>query len=105
MKKVLITGVTGQDGSLMADYLLNNTENTIVGGVRRLSVKNHENIQHLENNARFKLIDLDVTDNQNTSRVIEEENPDYFINFAANSFVGTSWKMPANHMETNCMAV
>ena len=41
-KKVIITGVTGQDGSLMADYLLKNTEVTIIGAVRRLSVKNHQ---------------------------------------------------------------
>ena len=105
MKKVIITGVTGQDGSHMADYLLANTEHIIVAGVRRLSVKNHENIKHLSDNPRFKLIDLDITDQSNVDRVISEEKPDYFINFAANSFVGVSWDMPENHMNTNCMAV
>lgn len=105
MKKVIITGVTGQDGSFMADYLLKNTEHTIVAGVRRLSVKNHINITHLLGHPRFKLIDLDVADQTNTEMVIAEEKPDYFINFAANSFVGVSWKMPVNHMETNAMAV
>lgn len=105
MKKVIITGVTGQDGSFMADYLLKNTEHTIVAGVRRLSVKNHINISHLVGNPRFRLIDLDVADQANTEMVIAEEKPDYFINFAANSFVGVSWKMPVNHMETNAMAV
>jgi GDPmannose 4,6-dehydratase len=105
MKKVIVTGVTGQDGSFMADYLLKNTEHTIIAGVRRLSVKNHENIQHLIGNPRFKLIDLDVSDQANTEQVIAEEKPDYFINFAANSFVGVSWKQPVNHMMTNAMAV
>jgi len=105
MKKVIITGVTGQDGSFMADYLLKHTEHTIVAGVRRLSVKNHINIAHLLSHPRFKLIDLDVADQANTEMVISEEKPDYFINFAANSFVGVSWKMPVNHMETNAMAV
>lgn len=105
MKSIIITGVTGQDGSLMADYLLNNTDNIIIGGVRRLSVKNHCNIHHLMNNSRFKLIDLDITDSENIASVIQKENPDYFINFAANSFVGNSWEMPVNHMQTNCMAV
>tara|TARA_R110002167_G_scaffold350561_1_gene562794 strand:+ start:4701 stop:5729 length:1029 start_codon:yes stop_codon:yes gene_type:complete len=105
MKKIIITGVTGQDGSFMADYLLKNTEHAIVAGVRRLSVKNHDNINHLVGNPRFKLIDLDVADQANTESVIAEEKPDYFINFAANSFVGVSWKMPVNHMETNAMAV
>lgn len=105
MKKILITGVTGQDGSLMADFLLKETEHTIVAGIRRLSSPNHINIEHLKNNSRFKLIDLDVTDSHCVERVVQEEKPDYFINFAANSFVGNSWKMPINHMETNCMAV
>ena len=68
-------------------------------------MKNHQNINHLLANPRFFLIDLDVTDIQNIDRVIEEEKPDYFINFAANSFVGCSWDMAHNHMQTNCMAV
>jgi len=52
-KKVLITGVTGQDGSLMADYLLNNTDHLIIAGIRRLSVSNHKNIEHLIVNPRL----------------------------------------------------
>jgi GDPmannose 4,6-dehydratase len=104
-KKILITGVTGQDGSNMVDYLLKHTDDTVVGGVRRLSVKNHENIEHLKDEPRFKLIDLDVTDQINTNLIIQEEEPDYFINFAANSFVGTSWKMPVQHMMNNAMPV
>ena len=105
MKKIIITGVTGQDGSHMADYLINNTKHTVIGGVRRLSVKNHQNIEHLLDNPRFFLINLDVTDAENIDRVISKHKPDYFINFAANSFVGTSWEMPINHMQTNCMGV
>ena len=104
-KIIIITGVTGQDGSLMADYLLRHTEHTIVAGVRRLSVKNHSNIKHLTENPRFKLIDLDITDQHNVDKVICEYKPDYFINFAANSFVGNSWLQPVNHMNTNCLGV
>jgi len=105
MKKVIITGVTGQDGSFMADYLLENTNHIVVAAVRRLSVPNHKNIKHLIGNPRFRLIDLDITDPQNVEEVIRTEQPHYFINFAANSFVGNSWTMPVNHMVTNCMAV
>lgn len=105
MKKVIITGVTGQDGSFMADYLLKNTEHTIVAGVRRLSVKNHDNIAHLVDKPRFRLIDLDITDQANTELVIAREKPDYFINLAANSFVGVSWTQPVHHMNTNAMPV
>jgi GDPmannose 4,6-dehydratase len=104
-KKIILTGCTGQDGSFMADYLLENTDYFIIAGVRRLSVPNHQNIDHILTHPRFKLIDLDITDSQNVEEVIRVEQPDYFINFAANSFVGKSWSMPINHMETNCMAV
>lgn len=105
MKKVLITGVTGMDGSLLADYILENTTDYVVGGIRRLSVENHDNIEHLKDHPRFRLIDLDVTDQINTDDVIRSEQPDYFVNFAANSFVGNSWDMPVNHMMTNMMPV
>lgn len=103
--KIIITGVTGQDGSLMADFLLNNTDGIVYGAHRRLSVPNHENIKHLESNERFKKIELDITDVENITSIIRELQPDYFINLAANSFVGNSWRMPINHFQTNCMGV
>lgn len=104
--KIIITGVTGQDGSLMADYLLNNYDDVVVFGAhRRLSIPNHQNIKHLEDNPRFKKIELDITDSENVNSVIRSVKPDYFINLAANSFVGNSWRMPINHFQTNCMGV
>jgi GDPmannose 4,6-dehydratase len=106
MKKVIITGITGQDGSFMADYLLNNHNDIeVYGAHRRLSVPNHKNIQHLKSNPRFHLLELDVTDQFNLNYVVSLIKPDFYINFAANSFVGNSWKMPMNHMQTNCMSV
>jgi len=68
MKKVIITGCTGQDGSFMADYLLSTTDHLIIAGARRLSVSNHKNIKHLLNNPRFKLIDLDITDSKMSNK-------------------------------------
>ena len=53
--KVLITGVTGQDGSNMTRFLLKNTCNLIFGGVRRISVSNYDNIKDI-NDPRFKLV-------------------------------------------------
>jgi GDPmannose 4,6-dehydratase len=106
MKKILITGITGQDGSLMAEYLLCKYEDVeIYGTHRRLSVPNHSNIQHLKSNPRFKVVEMDVTDPESINNVFTEIHPDYFINFAANSFVGNSWKMPVNHMQTNAIGV
>lgn len=104
-KSVVVSGVSGQDGSLMADYLLENTDCEIYGCFRRLSVPNHKNAEHLKKNERFHILDFDLTDSENISRSIREIRPDYFINFGANSFVGSSWKMPVNHFMTNCVGV
>lgn len=103
--KVVITGLTGQDGSNMADFLLRETEHEIYGVVRQLSSPNYCNITHLKGNPRVKLIDGDITDPHSMSGIVERLHPDYFINFAANSFVGTSWKNPAQVMETNATSV
>jgi GDPmannose 4,6-dehydratase len=85
----------------MADYLLKNTNYEIFGGARRLSVSNHENIAHLEHNPRFHLINFDLTDAHSISQVISQLQPNYFINFAAQSFVKSSWDFPAQTWDTN----
>ncbi len=104
-KVVVITGVTGQDGSFMADYLLKNTDHILFGGARRLSVYNHENIEHLEGDSRFHLINFDLTDAHSISQIISQLKPDYFINFAAQSFVKSSWDFPAQTWECNTTGV
>ena len=105
MKKVIVTGVTGQDGSTMVDFLLKNTDTIIYGAIRRLSVKNHENILHLENQKRFKLVDMDLNDAHSIRDLILDIEPDYFINFAAQSFVAGSWKYPVQTWDTDANAV
>ena len=104
-KIVFITGVTGQDGSFMVDYLLKNTDYFIFGGARRLSIKNHENIGHLENNPRFKLVNFDLSDAHSISKIVESLKPDYFINLAAQTFVGSSWDFPSQTWECNTTSV
>ena len=79
-KIIIITGVTGQDGSFMADFLLKDPNNLVYGAHRRLSIPNHKNISHLIGNENFKLIELDVTDSENVNSVIRELQPDYYIN-------------------------
>ena len=103
-KCVIITGVTGQDGSHMVDFLLKNTDYIIFGGVRRLSVYNHSNIKHI-NSDRFILVNFDLKDSNNIYNIIDKLQPDYFINFAAQSFVACSWDFPRITWETNCSAV
>lgn len=102
--KVLITGVTGQDGSNMVRYLLKNTNCLIYGAIRRLSVLNHENIIDIVD-PRFKLIHLDILDQQSINNNIKKINPDYIINFAAQSFVGESWNSPIHTFTTNTLSV
>jgi len=99
-KSIIVTGVTGQDGSHMVDYLLANTDYEIFGCVRRLSVYNHKNISHI-NNDRFHLINFDLIDSHSISRIVEKIKPDYFINLAAQSFVGSSWDFAYQTWETN----
>ncbi len=103
-KTVVITGVTGQDGSHMVDFLIKNTDYLIFGGVRRLSVYNHENIKHIKSD-RFHLINFDLTDSHAISRTVEKLQPDYFINFAAQSFVASSWDFARQTWQTNSTAV
>ena len=93
------------DGSLMVDYLLNNTNLLVIGTARRLSVKNHDNIKHLENEPRFSLINMDLNDAHSIRDVIITHQPQYFINFAAQSFVAGSWDYPIQTWITDSDAV
>jgi GDPmannose 4,6-dehydratase len=104
-KKVIITGVTGQDGSYMADYLLENFNYEVYGMVRRTSTNNFYNIKHLLNNNRFKLITGDLTDSQSIDNIVREILPDYFINLAAQSFVGSSWQIPEQTFDIDSIGV
>jgi GDPmannose 4,6-dehydratase len=103
-KNVIVTGVTGQDGSHMVDYLLQTTDHKIYGSVRRLSVSNHINIDHVSD-PRFEFINLDLTDSHSIESAIIKYKPDYFINLAAQSFVGTSWDFPAQTFTTNATSI
>jgi len=103
--KAIVTGVSGQDGSWMADYLIENTDVEVYGVVRRLSVPNHKNIEHLVGNPRFHLVSGDISDAQSIDGLVRDIMPDYFINFAAQSFVGVSWDMPEHTFDVGAVAV
>lgn len=103
---VMVTGVTGQDGSLMVDYLLANTDFNIVGGARRLAVENHVNLSAAAiANPRFNLVNFDLCDTHSISKLIQELRPDYFINLAAQSFVKSSWDFPVQTWDVNTTGV
>jgi GDPmannose 4,6-dehydratase len=103
---VFVTGCTGQDGSLMVDYLLRTQPNSfVVGGARRLSVDNHENVKHLEHEPRFQMVNFDLTDSHSIYKLVEKIKPHYFINFAAQSFVASSWDFARQTWQTNSTGV
>lgn len=95
-KRALITGVTGQDGSYLADFLLERGY-TVFGLVRRTSKPNYENIQHILDQPRdFQLIYGDLTDQGSINRAFIESTPDEVYNLGAQSFVGGSWDYPVS---------
>src|SRR5215471_9035051 len=91
MKKALITGITGQDGSHLADLLLEKGYE-VHGVVRRSSTENFERISHL--GSRVKLHQADLLDQLSIIEVLRQCNPHEVYNLAAMSFVPTSWNQP-----------
>jgi GDPmannose 4,6-dehydratase len=97
-KRALITGITGQDGAYLAEFLLG--KNYVVHGIkRRASSFNTDRIDHLyqdphENNVRIKLHYGDLTDSTNLIRIIQEVQPDEIYNLAAQSHVAVSFETP-----------
>lgn len=91
MKRALITGITGQDGSYLAELLL--AKGYIVFGLtRRTSTVNNERIQHIEE--KIHLLQGDLLDQSSLASAVMEANPDEVYNLAAQSFVKTSWNQP-----------
>jgi len=105
MKKVIVTGILGQDGANMAEYLLKDPDLRVYGMSRRVSVPNFKNIKKFKSHKNFKLIFGDLTDTISVENLVKEIQPDYFINFGANSFVGCSWDMPLHVMDVNANGV
>jgi GDPmannose 4,6-dehydratase len=91
MKSALITGITGQDGSYLAEWLLEQGYR-VYGLVRRSSTVNFERIWHIQD--RIELLSGDLTDQSSLLGALEEANPDEVYNLAAQSFVQTSWTQP-----------
>ena len=90
-KVALITGITGMDGSHLADFLLKK-EYKVYGLERRSSAKNRTNTSHLEEKITF--LTGDLADQNSLIRAIKQSNPDEVYNLASQSFVGKSWDIP-----------
>ena len=103
--KIIVTGILGQDGANMVEYLLKNTSAKIFGMIRRTSNPNFVNCQAFINNERFKLVYGDLSDSISLDNLVRDIQPDYFINFAAQSFVGCSWEIPLQTFDANATGV
>ena len=94
-KTAIITGVTGQDGSYLAELLLSKGYH-VYGLVRRTSqpTQGRSLINHLLKNERFHLVNGDLTDQSSIDNAVNEIQPDEFYNLGAQSFVPESWRSP-----------
>lgn len=104
-KKVLITGILGQDGANMAEYLVANTSHLVYGMMRRSSNPNFSNCSSFKSDPRFKFVYGDLTDSVSIDTLISTIQPDYLINFGAQSFVGCSWDLPLQTFDVNATGV
>ncbi|RTZ61697.1 MAG: GDP-mannose 4,6-dehydratase [Gammaproteobacteria bacterium] len=93
MKTALITGVTGQDGAYLAEFLLEKGYD-VHGIKRRVSISNTKRIDHLANHAHFHLHNGDMTDTTSLTRILQKVQPDELYNLAAQSHVAVSFEEP-----------
>ncbi len=102
MPTALITGITGQDGSYLAEFLLDKGY-SVVGIVRRTSHDSYERIGHLLD--RVRIVPADLLDQHSLTSVIRDVRPDEIYNLAAQSFVPTSWNQPVLTGEFTALGV
>lgn len=101
-KKAIITGITGMDGSHLADHLLS-LNYDVYGIIRRKSDKIFPNISHIEND--LILLTGDLTDQNSLLRCLEKADPDEVYNLGAQSFVGESWNTPEHTSDVTGLGV
>lgn len=103
-KTALITGITGQDGSYLAEFLLEK-EYRVIGMVRRSSTVNFDRIAHLQEAEALEIAQGDLLDQMSLIDILREYRPDEVYNLAAQSFVPTSWRQPVLTGEFTALGV
>jgi len=101
-RKALITGITGQDGSYLAEFLLEQGYQ-VIGMVRRTSTINFDRIRHIQD--KITLVQGDLLDQMSLVDILREHRPQEVYNLAAQSFVPTSWKQPVLTGEFTALGV
>lgn len=105
MQKIIISGITGQDGYYMSKYLLDKGGYEVLGGIRRTSQVIDQNLKEQLSNSNFQLVPLDLNDVHSITSLIKNEKPDFFINLGASTFVADSWNNPDAYFRTNCLSL
>jgi GDPmannose 4,6-dehydratase len=103
-KTALITGITGQDGSYLADFLLEQGYR-VIGMVRRSSTVNFDRIAHLQEKEALEIVQGDLLDQMSLVDILRDHQPDEVYNLAAQSFVPTSWRQPVLTGEFTALGV
>jgi GDPmannose 4,6-dehydratase len=101
-KRALITGITGQDGSYLAEFLLQQGYD-VIGMVRRTSTVNFDRIKHIQD--EIEIVQGDLLDQSSLMEILIEHKPQEVYNLAAQSFVPTSWKQPVLTGEFTALGV
>lgn len=101
-QRALITGITGQDGSYLAEFLLDKGYD-VIGMVRRTSTINFDRIKHIQD--KVEIVQGDLLDQSSLMEVLKEYKPQEVYNLAAQSFVPTSWKQPVLTGEFTALGV
>lgn len=104
MKKAFVTGITGQDGSYLAELLLEKGYK-VYGLTRRTSTQNFDRIEHLMHEPNLELVSGDLIDQHSITSSLNEIQPDEIYNLAAQSFVKTSWEQPVLTGEFTALGV
>ncbi|PIR62343.1 MAG: GDP-mannose 4,6-dehydratase, partial [Candidatus Pacebacteria bacterium CG10_big_fil_rev_8_21_14_0_10_42_12] len=104
MKKAFITGITGQDGSYLAELLLDKGYK-VYGLTRRTSTQNFARIAHIVHNENLELVSGDLIDQHSLTFALKQIQPDEIYNLAAQSFVQASWEQPVLTGEFTALGV
>ncbi len=103
MRNIVITGANGQLGQFLIKYLLEKEpELEIIGTIRH---KSYDNQKYIFDRSKIKLELMDLSDSHSIENIILKYKPNYFVNTAANAYVGESWKVPIQQFELNTLGV
>ncbi len=104
-KKILIIGITGQDGSLLAEYLINKKDIVIYGLIRKSSNRNYNNLKNFLNHKNFKIVHGDLLDVFSIENIIKEIKPQEIYNFADQDHVRWSYQIPTYSFDVTASSV